>query len=101
MTDPESARRIAELELKVDGLVQLVEHLYHRLGVSPPSYRPPEDYAGHPFGAQTFSGLAPDDPIRLALAAGDKIAAIKLYRERTGLGLAEAKDAVEAIARQG
>jgi large subunit ribosomal protein L7/L12 len=33
------------------------------------------------------------------LAAGHKIEAIKLYRERTGLGLKEAKDAVEALER--
>jgi ribosomal protein L7/L12 len=36
--------------------------------------------------------------IRGALSAGNKIAAIKLYREATGLGLREAKDAVEALA---
>jgi large subunit ribosomal protein L7/L12 len=32
------------------------------------------------------------------LQGGKKIDAIKLYREKTGLGLKEAKDAVEAIA---
>jgi ribosomal protein L7/L12 len=32
------------------------------------------------------------------LKAGRKIDAIKLHRERTGLGLKEAKDAVEALA---
>ncbi len=31
------------------------------------------------------------------LASGNKIQAIKLYREETGCGLAEAKDAVEAL----
>jgi ribosomal protein L7/L12 len=36
--------------------------------------------------------------VRRALAAGNKIAAIKHYREATGLGLKDAKDAVEAIA---
>jgi ribosomal protein L7/L12 len=36
--------------------------------------------------------------IRSALNAGNKIAAIKLYREATGLGLKAAKDAVEALA---
>jgi ribosomal protein L7/L12 len=36
--------------------------------------------------------------VRRALAAGNKIAAIKHYREATGLGLRDAKDAVEAIA---
>jgi ribosomal protein L7/L12 len=33
------------------------------------------------------------------LAAGQKIEAIKLYRERTGVGLKEAKDAVDALER--
>jgi large subunit ribosomal protein L7/L12 len=33
------------------------------------------------------------------LAAGQKIEAIKLYREHTGVGLKEAKDAVEALER--
>lgn len=32
-----------------------------------------------------------------ALASGQKIQAIKLYREYSGKGLAEAKDAVEAM----
>jgi ribosomal protein L7/L12 len=31
--------------------------------------------------------------------AGDKISAIKLYRKLTGLGLKEAKDAVENLAK--
>lgn len=35
------------------------------------------------------------------LAAGRKIEAIKLYREHTGTGLREAKDAVETIERGG
>ena len=34
------------------------------------------------------------------LAAGKKIEAIKLHRERTGSGLAEAKEAVEALERE-
>ncbi len=37
--------------------------------------------------------------IRSLLERGNKIAAIKLYRERTGTGLSEAKTAVEAIER--
>lgn len=37
------------------------------------------------------------DPIKAALFAGNKIQAIKLYREQTGLGLKEAKDAVEKL----
>lgn len=38
------------------------------------------------------------DQIRELLASGRKISAIKLYREHTGTGLREAKDAVEAMA---
>lgn len=37
------------------------------------------------------------DDIKAEIAAGNKIAAIKLYREATGAGLAEAKQAVELI----
>ena len=47
------------------------------------------------------SAKAPSGPLPLdvvqALKAGHKIEAIKLLREQTGLGLKEAKDAVEAF----
>ncbi len=38
-----------------------------------------------------------EDQIRELLATGNKIAAIKRYREETGVGLAEAKAAVESL----
>jgi ribosomal protein L7/L12 len=38
------------------------------------------------------------DDIKAQIAAGNMIAAIKLYRDATGAGLAEAKQAVELIA---
>lgn len=38
------------------------------------------------------------DDIRAQIAAGNRIEAIKIYREATGAGLAEAKEAVELIA---
>jgi ribosomal protein L7/L12 len=41
-----------------------------------------------------------DDRIRNLVDDGKKIEAIKLYREMTGVGLKEAKDAVEGIARK-
>ena len=69
---------------------------------------------GRPLGAGASSSAsetaarAPDrdgrpvDPheILRLLRDGRKIPAIKLYRERTGLGLKESKEAVEALARQ-
>jgi ribosomal protein L7/L12 len=44
----------------------------------------------------------PDIPgaVLQELVAGRKIQAIKAYREATGVGLKEAKDAVELLARQ-
>jgi ribosomal protein L7/L12 len=38
--------------------------------------------------------------IREAIFAGRKIEAIKLYREQTGLGLKDSKDAVEKLATE-
>ena len=41
------------------------------------------------------------EQVRIALNGGNKIEAIKMYRELTGLGLKEAKDAVEKMERDG
>ncbi len=41
--------------------------------------------------------LATDDDIRNLAESGRKIQAIKLYREKYGVGLKEAKEAVEAL----
>jgi hypothetical protein len=41
-----------------------------------------------------------DEEIREAIFAGQKIRAIKLYREVSGAGLKEAKDFVEALAAE-
>ena len=46
--------------------------------------------------AEVADGLEHD--VLVLLRAGQKIAAIKLYRDKTGAGLAESKKAVEAIA---
>lgn len=52
--------------------------------------------------SQAMPSLAARDLeiVKAELLAGRKIAAIKEVRERTGLGLREAKDYVEAIARE-
>ena len=41
-----------------------------------------------------------EDELKELIFSGQKIAAIKLYREKTGLGLKEAKDAVDAMERE-
>ncbi len=48
----------------------------------------------------TFEGPADDEVLEMA-RRGDKIGAIKMYRERTGAGLKEAKDAIDEACRTG
>ena len=69
----ELQRRLTRLEKKTDAIMQ-------HLGLA---YEPPA-----PGGSDTVTGL---------IRAGKKIEAIKTYREETGAGLKEAKEAVEAM----
>lgn len=48
-----------------------------------------------PMGTQVRPPATPDQQVDDLLRAGQKIQAIKLVRERTGLGLREAKDLVD------
>jgi ribosomal protein L7/L12 len=67
----DAAFRLAQLERKID---LILDHL----------------------GIEHHDDL--EDQLASLLGQGQKIQAIKLYRERTGAGLKESKDAVEAIA---
>ena len=79
--NPSDVARLRRLEEKVDMILQV-------LGLE---YREPATVGGL---SEEVRALA-DDPAQ-------KIQAIKLHREQTGLGLKEAKDAVEAyiVSRQ-
>ena len=80
-------RRIAELERKVS-------ELYERLGQAEPA-----GLGGESGFSEPASVVAGEDPRLIELIQdGKEIQAIKLYRELTGVGLAEAKDAVEQLA---
>lgn len=72
--------RIARLEAQVRAQQGVIEELCRRFDIDPP--------VGVP-------GQWLDDTERRLVAEGKKIAAIKHYRERTGAGLKEAKDAVD------
>jgi hypothetical protein len=67
---------------------------------------PPAAWTGEPgsAGGGPPAAWAADDELAAAilplLAQGQKIAAIKVYRARTGAGLRDAKEAVEALAAQ-
>ena len=77
------AEEIAQLKLEVARLGRLVEALYVRLdGIAPDGTVDP--------------GNPPQDVVD-ALRAGNVIQAIKLWREHTGSGLAEAKHQVELL----
>ena len=82
-------RRIADLERRV-------ADLYKHLGHTEPEF-------GGGFTSafdEPASVSAGEDPRIVELVqSGKQIDAIKLYRELTGVGLAEAKDAVERIPR--
>lgn len=59
---------------------------------------------GRPLPRRTTTGTAlppaaDDDELRRLLERGELVAAIKWYREQTGAGLAEAKAAVDQLAR--
>jgi len=51
-------------------------------------------------GSTLDGSAAPDGPEVALLRAGHKIEAIKLLRQRTGVGLKEAKEAADALERQ-
>jgi ribosomal protein L7/L12 len=53
-------------------------------------------------GLHDYAPTAPDPlaEVRHLARQGKKIQAIKVYREHTGVGLKEAKDAVEQLERQ-
>jgi hypothetical protein len=51
-------------------------------------------------GSTLGGGANPSGPEAVLLRAGRKIEAIKSLRERTGMGLKEAKDAVDLLERQ-
>lgn len=70
----------SELKSRVNELEDRIDFLYRRLNIN---------YL-HPGSDPVF---APQ--VQEALRRGNKIEAIKIYRELTGVGLAEAKEAIE------
>ncbi len=72
------------LQSRVRELEDKLQFLYHRLNIDYTSASPDSDPAFSP-------------QIQEALRRGDKIEAIKIYRQLTNAGLAEAKQAVDGI----
>ena len=70
----------SEVLIRLGRLETLVQHLYRHLGIAEPEW----------------GGDVSDEVRELALG-GNTIAAIKLHREQTGKGLAEAKSDLDAL----
>lgn len=81
---PSDAEEIAQLKVEVARLTQIVDLLAKKAGIGQ--------------GALLGANDTPPDVID-ALRAGNKILAIKLWRQRTNSSLAEAKNAVENLER--
>ena len=78
-------RRLVQLEAKVHRMEAMMQALLARLGIDAMEVTPQEPQEMR--------------AIRDALLAGQKIIAIKLYRELYGVSLKESKDAVEVMER--
>jgi ribosomal protein L7/L12 len=94
------SERIASLERQVNYLIRY-------LGIDPADVASGVMPPGYPAGQPAGFDVAPADeradaglgPVYDAIRAGKPINAIKLYRTLTGASLAEAKSAVDSIAR--
>ena len=77
-------------DARLNRLEQKLDHIMREMGISQPTL--------------TATPLAPPLPnieaIKESLHRGNKIEAIKLYREMTNMGLKEAKDAGELLATE-
>ncbi len=80
-------QEFADLRAEVARLTTLVEQLYYRSGVAVPSPSVP-----------TID--APPAEIVELVRSGQLIHAIKLWRELTGVGLAEAKNSIDELTRR-
>lgn len=93
--------QLRRLESKLDSALGQNPDATQYSGYSPyPNQQPPMAY-GPDSGHGTDSRYGPDprvDEVHRLVREGKKIQAIKVYRELTGVGLADAKAAVERIA---
>lgn len=84
--DSEERARLTRLEARVHQLEAAMQEALTRLGIDPAEFLPQQSQD--------------NQAIWSALMAGNKILAIKLYREQYGVGLKEAKDAIDAMEGQ-
>jgi ribosomal protein L7/L12 len=86
------------------GKIEAIKYYRERTGAGLAEARQAVEAIGEgsndPVALSDVAGADLGDELEPFLRRGNVIAAIKLYRERTGVGLKQAKDDVEALARQ-
>jgi ribosomal protein L7/L12 len=88
------ARELLEIKQRLALLEKRLAQVFEHLDIAP---RAAEDEGGWWGGDEEGEPLDPlsDPEIEDLLAKGNEVHAIKRYRELTGLGVKEAKDAIE------
>lgn len=76
---------VLQLRTRINELEDRLKYLYRHLGMA--------------YDSDPTASPINNPQIQEALRRGNKIEAIKLYRELTGVGLAEAKQAIEQAER--
>ncbi|WP_067434960.1 ribosomal protein L7/L12 [Nocardioides jensenii] len=92
-----SARDVEALRARIGRLEALVELLARHQGISEHQISQIIVPAASTASAPHATGAPISARVRQLAIEGKKIQAIKVHREETGLGLKEAKDAVEAL----
>jgi ribosomal protein L7/L12 len=87
MEDTADMKRVAHMEARIARIEAALQTLIMRLGLNPAEIIPQESPEA---GAVRAA-------VRAALMAGDKVKAIRLYRDYYGVGLKEAQDALAAM----
>ena len=87
MNEQEYYRRVDQLVTRMNRMEAMMQALLIHLGIDPAEVTPQDP--------PEIRALR--DAIRAALLAGDKMKAIRLYREHYGVGLKEAQDAIAAM----
>ena len=83
------SQREAEILGRLDELERKVDRLYEHTDIEQPQR--------WGFGDEPGAGDVDTSDLELLVQQGNKIEAIKRYRERTGVGLKEAKDAIDRL----
>ena len=80
---PDSKQEIAEIKMRLDKLESRLGFLYRSLGIT----------------AQEVPGWHASPALLELVRKGDRIAAIKAFREETGASLKDAKEFIESLIR--